>query len=201
MTTVTGTQIKSILPNCKNPNTIANAINEICPKYGITDKDDLRRFIAQAGHESGSFNITSENLNYSADGLRKIFPKYFPNSSLAAAYARQPVKIANRVYANRMGNGNEASGDGYKFRGAGFIQLTGKQNHLSFAKHVGMDEKEALEYIRTLKGAMESACLFWKNNNLSSVKDFTTLTKRINGGTNGLTDRKAIYDRARKYIA
>lgn len=200
MTTITKDQIRKILPSCKNPNTIANAINEFCPKYGITDKDDIRRFIAQAGHESGSFNIMSENLNYSADGLRKIFPKYFASITQANAYARQPVKIANRVYANRMGNGPESSGDGYKFRGAGFIQLTGKINHTNFAKYIGKNLSESLNYVRTLTGAMESACYFWKKNGLSSVKDFTTLTKKINGGTNGLADRKAIYERARKYI-
>lgn len=160
-------------------------------------------FLAQLAHESGGFNAIIENLNYSKDGLRKIFPKYFPTDELAAQYARQPQKIANRVYANRMKNGDEASGDGWKFRGRGLIQLTGKDNYTRFAEALDMDIDSTIAYLETPNGAVASAGWFWDNNKLNQFcdrGDFITLTKRINGGTIGLADRQHHYEIALKHL-
>jgi putative chitinase len=155
-------------------------------------------FFAQTAHESGNFKAFSENLNYSAKGLRGIFGKYFPTEALANAYARQPMKIANRVYANRMGNGPEGSGDGWKYRGRGFLQLTGKNNYRAFGIYIGR-EQEVLENPDLVAGelAAESALWFFDCNKLWGICDqgvgdgaILALTKRINGGTHGLDDRK-----------
>lgn len=164
--------------------------------------DNVKRiaaFLAQIAHESGGFNFVIENLNYSADGLRKTFPKYFPTQELAMQYARQPDKIANRVYANRMKNGDESSGDGFKFRGRGLIQLTGRDNYTRFSEALGLSLEETIQYLETPNGAVVSAGWFWDNNKLNvycDKDDFVGLTKRINGGTNGLEDRKHHYQLA-----
>jgi putative chitinase len=163
----------------------------------------LAGFLAQVAHESGDFNFVKENLNYSAKGLMGTFKKYFPTEELANQYAKQPAKIANRVYANRMGNGPEESGDGYKFCGRGLIQLTGKQNYTKFAADLGISIDETVAYLETPNGAVSSAGWFWDNNNLNQYcdkGDFVTLTKRINGGTIGIEDRKHHYDIAMKYL-
>ncbi len=158
--------------------------------YGITSALEVACFLAQVGHESAGFKARKENLNYSAQGLVKIFGKYFDATS-AQAYARQPQKIANKVYANRMGNGDEKSGDGWKFSGKGFIQLTGKQNITAYAKHKGLSVDEAIAYLNTVEGAADSAGWFWWKNGLQKYCDnFTLLTKKINGGTIGLADRE-----------
>lgn len=160
-------------------------------------------FLAQIAHESGGFNAVIENLNYSKDGLRKIFPKYFPTDELAAQYARQPQRIANRVYANRMKNGDEASGDGWKFRGRGLIQLTGRDNYTRFAEALDMDIDSTIAYLETPNGAVASAGWFWDNNRLNQFcdrDDFITLTKRINGGTIGLVDRQHHYHIALQHL-
>ena len=160
-------------------------------------------FLAQIAHESGGFNFVKENLNYSADGLRKIFPKYFPNDDIAKQYARQPEKIANRVYANRMSNGPEESGDGYRFCGRGLIQLTGRANYTKFAEDLGMSIEDTIAYLETPNGAVASAGWFWDNNKLNQYcdsNDFITLTKRINGGTIGLADRQHHFEIAMKYL-
>jgi putative chitinase len=155
-------------------------------------------FFAQTAHESGGFKTFSENLNYGAKGLRGIFGKYFPTDALARAYERKPEKIANRVYANRMGNGPEASGDGWKYRGRGALQLTGKDNYRAFGKYIGREE-EVLDNPDLVAGELcfESALWFFDRNKLWSICDQGTgegailaLTKRINGGTHGLDDRK-----------
>ena len=173
-------------------------LNEIGPKYGLFDNHErVACFIAQVAHESGSFNYMEENLNYSAKGLLGVFKKYFPTEELAKQYERQPEKIASRVYANRMGNGSEESKEGFKFKGRGLIQLTGKDNYTKFAKAMEMSLDDAVEYLKTVKGAVESAAWFWganKLNDLCDKNDFITLTKRINGGTIGLEDRKHHYD-------
>jgi putative chitinase len=154
-------------------------------------------FFAQTSHESGGFKSLSENLNYSADGLVKIFRKYFPDVVAATPYARNPEKIANKVYGGRMGNGDEASGDGFKYRGRGAIQLTGKDNYAAFAKAI--DRPDVLTNPDIVSGelAFESAMFFFDKNKLWDICDkgindetITTLTKRINGGTIGLEDRK-----------
>lgn len=160
-------------------------------------------FLAQIAHESAGFTAISENLNYSKEGLRKVFPKYFPTDELAAQYARQPQKIANRVYANRMKNGDESSGDGWNFRGRGLIQLTGRDNYTRFAESLDMSLEEAIGYLGTPNGAVASAGWFWDNNKLNQYcdnDDFITLTKRINGGTIGLADRQHHYQIALQYL-
>lgn len=153
-------------------------------------------FFAQVGHETGEFKLFKENLNYSADGLRKIFPKYFPTTILANAYARNPEKIANRAYANRMGNGDELSGDGYKFRGRGALQTTGKSNYLAFSTHIKNPAVMTNPDIVATEYAFEAALFFFDKNKLWSICDrgvtdeaILSLTKRINGGTNGLAHR------------
>ena len=154
-------------------------------------------FFAQTSHETGGFKAFSENLNYSAQGLQGIFGKYFPGT-LEESYARQPEKITNRVYADRMGNGNEASGDGWKFRGRGALQLTGKANYEAFAKYLGNNEVMENPDLVATKYSFESAMFFFERNKLWAICDqgindaaILALTKRINGGTHGLEDRKA----------
>lgn len=155
-------------------------------------------FFGQCAHESGNFKVFSENLNYSADGLTKIFKKYFPTLAAAQGYARKPEKIANKVYANRMGNGPEASGDGWKFRGRGPIQLTGKDNYTAFANDIGRPDVLTNPDIVATELAFESALWFFRKNGLLAVADkgvstavITQITKRVNGGTHGLDDRIA----------
>jgi putative chitinase len=154
-------------------------------------------FLAQIAHESGGFNFTKENLNYSAKGLMTTFKKYFPDETTAKRYERKPEMIANKVYANRMKNGDEASGDGYRFCGRGLIQLTGRDNYTKFAEALEMSIEDTVSYLETPNGAVASAGWFWDNNKLNQYcdsGDFVTLTKRINGGTIGLEDRKHHYE-------
>ena len=163
-------------------------------------------FFAQTGHETGEFKLFAENLNYSADGLKKIFPKYFPGT-LSEGYARNPEKIANLVYGNRMGNGAEASGDGYKFRGRGALQLTGKSNYEAFSKYLNKPEIMTNPDLVATEYAFESAMFFFDRNKLWDICDkgvddatITALTKRINGGTIGLDHRKALTLKYHGYV-
>lgn len=176
------------------------SLNQVCEYYGLFETPQrTAAFLAQVAHESGNFNFIKENLNYSAEGLTKIFRKYFPTLESAQPYARQPQKIASKVYANRMGNGDEASGDGYKYCGRGLIQLTGKNNYTMFANALGMSLEDTVAYMETPEGATASAGWFWDNNNLNQwvdKGDFVTLTKRINGGTIGLEDRQHHFHQA-----
>ena len=176
------------------PDAVIAQIPDTAAKFGITNTLRLAHFLAQCGHESGGFRAVSENLNYSADGLKKIFPKYFPGN-LNESYARQPEKIAARVYGGRMGNGDEASKDGFRFRGRGYIQLTGKANYTSFDKFVEDDILSNPDLVST-KYPLASAAWFFNNNKLWSICDqgatdavVTSVTKRVNGGTIGLADR------------
>jgi putative chitinase len=176
------------------PDSVIAQIPDTAAKFGITNKLRLAHFLAQCGHESGNWKAVSENLNYSADGLKKIFPKYFPGN-LNEMYARNPEKIASRVYASRMGNGDEASREGFKFRGRGFIQLTGKQNYTNFTKFIGEDCITNPDLVAT-KYPLASAAFFFNSNGLWSICDkgaddatVTSVTKRVNGGTIGLADR------------
>ena len=176
------------------PDSVIAQIPDTAAKFNITNTLRLAHFLAQCGHESGNFKAVSENLNYSADGLKKIFPKYFPGA-LNESYARNPQKIANRVYSSRMGNGDEASGEGFKFRGRGYIQLTGKSNYSSFDKFVDDDILANPDLVAT-KYPLMSAAFFFDKNGLWSVCDrgsddgaVTSVTKRVNGGTLGLADR------------
>lgn len=155
------------------------------PKYGIESERRIACFLGQLSHESAQFKRLKENLNYSVEGLMKIFPKYFPTQAIAQEYARQPQKIANKVYANRMGNRGEASGDGWRFVGRGLIQISGSNNYNSFSLHCGKTLAETVEYLQTKEGALHSACWYWEVNNLNSLSDLMdikNLTRRINGG-------------------
>ena len=199
---ITQEQLREIIPNNPYVDHWAEALNKILPDYGIDTPQRCAAFIAQCAHESGGFTALQENLNYRAVTLRKIFPKYFPDDAIAEQYASQPNKaelIANRVYANRMGNGDEASGDGYRYCGRGLIQLTGKENYSWFAASLEMPVEDVPAYLATFEGAVQSACWFWETNNLNQWADkgdILTLTKRINGGTIGLDDRIKHYNHA-----
>ena len=176
-----------------------NAICEILPVYDINTPERVAAFLAQCAHESGGFKFLKENLNYKAESLLKTFPKYFKTLDEARQYEKKPEKIANRVYANRMGNGDESTGDGFRFLGRGLIQLTGKNNYTLFAAAIDTPLEQIPEYLQTFEGAIQSACWFWEQNNLNQwadKKDILTLTKRINGGTIGLADRQKHYDHA-----
>jgi len=184
----------------KIPANVMDEIPLIIEKFGIDGPLRLSHFLSQCAHESGNFKFVKENLNYSADGLRKIFPKYFPTIEVANKYARQPEKIANKVYGGRMGNGDEASGDGFKFRGRGYIQLTGKDNYAAFDKFVDDDIMANPDLVAT-KYPLTSAAFFFHKNKLWDVCDkghgddvVLAVTKRVNGGTHGLTDRQEKFD-------
>ena len=195
-------QLKQLLP--KNPyiNYWYSALSKLLPDYDMNTPQRAAAFLAQCAHESGEFTALQENLNYKPATLRKIFPKYFPTDDIANEYCAKPNKqeaIANKVYANRMGNGDEASGDGYRYRGRGLIQLTGKDNYTFFAGSLGISVEEAADYMAIFEGAAQSACWFWETNNLNQFADkgdIITLTKKINGGTIGLDDRIAHYEHA-----
>jgi putative chitinase len=195
-------QLQQLLP--KNPYVQQwhHALEQLLPDYEINTPQRIAAFVAQCAHESAGFTALKENLNYKAATLRKIFPKYFPDDAIANYYASLPNKqaaIANKVYANRMGNGSEESGDGYKFCGRGLIQLTGRDNYSWFAASLNISVEEASEYLQTFEGAAQSACWFWETNNLNrwaDASDILTLTKKINGGTIGLEDRKKHYEHA-----
>lgn len=175
---------------------------EILPKYNINTKLRVSAFLTQCAHESLDFKIMEENLNYSEQGLLKTFKKHFPNG-LEKSYARNPQKIASRVYGNRMGNGPESSGDGWKYRGRGIIQLTGFNNYKAFGDYIGMTPDEVINYVKTKRGALECACWFWNSRNISvpaDKGDITTVSRLINGGTNGLQDRINRYNAALQII-
>lgn len=176
------------------PDAVIAQIPGTAAKFGITNVLRLAHFLSQCGHESGNFKAVSENLNYTAAGLKKIFPRYFPGN-LSESYSGNPEKIANKVYASRMGNGDEASGDGWKYKGAGFIQLTGKANHQAFDKTVDDDIMANPSLVAT-KYPLMSAAFFFNSNGLWSICDkgadvatVTAVTKRVNGGILGLEDR------------
>jgi putative chitinase len=184
----------------KLPQAVLDEIPAIMEKFGVSNPLRLSHFLAQCAHESGNFKFVRENLNYSADGLRKIFPKYFPTTELAAKYARQPEKIANKVYGSRMGNGDEASGDGFKFRGRGYIQLTGKNNYTAFDKFVEDDILADPDLVAS-KYPLMSAAFFFHTNKLWDICDkghghevVLAVTKRVNGGVIGLADRQKHFD-------
>jgi putative chitinase len=175
------------------------AFCEILPDYDINTKPRLAAFIAQCAHESGGFKAIKENLNYKAESLCKVWPRYFPTLEVAQRYAHNQEAIANRAYANRMGNGPEESGDGFKFCGRGLIQLTGKDNYSRYAASTEQSLDEASEHLTTFEGCVQSAAWFWEANNLNQYADngdILTMTKRINGGTLGLEDRQKHYQHA-----
>jgi putative chitinase len=199
---LTREQLAQLLPGNPYLDHWYHALELALPDYDINTPQRVAAFIAQCAHESGGFRALKENLNYKAATLRKIFPKYFPDDATANHYASLPNKqeaIANRVYGGRMGNGPEASGDGFRYCGRGLIQLTGKSNYQNFADSIETPVEDIPEFLATFEGAVQSACWFWESNNLNQWADkgdILTLTKRINGGTIGLEDRIKHYEHA-----
>lgn len=196
---LTQDQLEDLIP--KNPYVEYwySALSQCLPDYDINTPRRVAAFIAQCSHESGGFKFLSENLNYRAESLMRVWPKYFKDLATAKRYAHNPERIANRAYANRMGNGNESSGDGWRFCGRGLIQLTGKDNYQAFADSIETELEDIPHYLATFEGAVQSACWFWETNNLNKwadAGDITTLTKKINGGTLGLDDRMKHYAHA-----
>ena len=179
----------------KMPSIASKYMLEVVERYNITEPLRLAHFLAQIAHESGNFQFVAENLNYSADSLMRVFPKYFKDKATAEKYARKPEMIGSRVYASRMGNGDEASKEGFKFRGRGYLQLTGKDNYKSFSDFIGEDCVANPDLVST-KYPMDSAIWFFDKNKLWDIcvkgagEDIVTLvTKRVNGGTHGIEDR------------
>mgnify|MGYP006267069445 CR=1 FL=1 len=179
------------------------ALCKILPDYDINTVPRVAAFLAQTAHESGGYKALKENLNYRAETLMKVWPRYFPDLATANRYAHNQEAIANRAYAGRMGNGDEASGDGFRYCGRGLIQLTGKSNYQAFADSIETPVEQIPEFLGTFEGAIQSACWFWEANNLNQFADngdLTTMTKRINGGTLGLADRQAHYQHAMQIL-
>ncbi len=205
-------QFKEFAPHTKYPDNWYEALFSaqtelggvsLLKEYEIDTPLRVAAFMAQCHHESGGFVYLSENLNYSAKGLLKTFPKYFPDEATAKAYANRPEKIANRVYANRMGNRDEASGDGWLHAGRGIIQVTGEENYRLFAMSLEISVKDASEYMQTFEGASQSACWFWEVKGLNKHadnRDLKTMTKIINGGFKGMDDRELQYARIRRIV-
>lgn len=189
---------EELLKGNKNVAAWHKAMAALFPKYKINTPERIAGFIAQCGHESNNFTVLEENLNYSADALNKIFPKYFVRAGRdAQAFHRKPEAIANVIYSGRMGNNQP--GDGYRFRGRGVIQLTGRDNYTAFGKTLNMSAEQVIDYVTTVKGALESALWYWNSRNLNAAadaKDIVKMTKLVNGGTIGLEDRKKHYEHA-----
>ena len=202
---LTVAQLKQIIPENKNAEQWHKALITFMPAYDINTTPRIAAFLAQCAHESGGFNTIRENLNYRPDALVKIFGKYFdlPTAQKYCALPNKQEAIANRIYANRMGNGNEQSGDGYRYCGRGLIQLTGKENYSRYSQSLKINLDEVIKNLSTVEGCVQSACWFWKTNNLNQWADkgdILTLTKRINGGTIGLDDRIKHYNHALKIL-
>jgi len=202
---ITKEQLQSFFEDTKEEiiDSFVDPLNKAMNKFEINNINRIAMFLAQVGHESGGLTKTQENLNYKPERLAQIFPKYFRDVN-PEDYAHNPEKIANRVYADRMGNGDEDSGDGYKFRGRGLVQLTGRDNYTKFAEAVGMDADSVVDYMSTPEGAAMSAAWFWDQHNLNKwadEQDCVTVTKKINGGTIGLEERKDLFEEALKVFA
>lgn len=204
---ITAAKLRQIFPQTplSTLELFVGPINTYCTKHEINTRNRMASFLSQVGHESAGFKALKENLNYSKDALLRVFPKYFKSAALAERYARNPVAIGSRVYANRMGNGPESSGDGYKHRGFGAIQLTGKQNQSRFAFWIKKTLDDAIAYLQTPEGAILGAIWFWEVNDLNKIADkgeagVTEMTRRINGGTNGLSDRLTKFKKAYKLL-
>jgi putative chitinase len=192
-------QLAQLIPGNPYVDHWHHALEQALPDYDINTPPRVAAFIAQCAHESGGFKFLKENLNYKAESLSRVWPKYFKDPAIAQQYAHNQEAIANRAYASRMGNGPESSGDGWKFCGRGLIQLTGRSNYQAFADSIETDINDIPEYLATFEGAVQSACWFWESNNLNKwadAGDILTLTKKINGGTLGLADRQKHYEHA-----
>jgi putative chitinase len=187
-------QLAQLIPTNQHITEWYDSLVKFFPQYEINTLERVASFISQCSHESGQFKFLEENLNYQAASLMRVWPTRFPTQVVADQYAHKPEMIANRAYSSRMGNGDEASGDGWKYHGRGLIQLTGHDNYRRCAASIGMDIDELPEYLVTYDGAVHGACWFWGDNNLNQYAgDTVTLTKRINGGHHGLAEREANY--------
>jgi putative chitinase len=181
----------------------ADALNETCERFAIDSPFRIAGFLSQTAHESGGFKFVKENLNYSAASLMRVWPSRFPTVEMAQAYAMNPEKIANKTYSSRMGNGDEASGDGWRYIGRGLIQLTGKNNYVAYSMACDNEALTKPEIVEQPKYAAESAGWFWsvnKLNTLADAQDVVGMTKRINGGTHGLDDRQMKYSKIMGYF-
>jgi putative chitinase len=213
---ITQQQLAQILPGNSYVDQWCAALNNQLPAYGIDTVDRVGDFIGQCAHESANFTQLNENLNYSAQGLATTWPnrfavkgpdgnptKPYAPTSLATSIQRNPEMIANNVYANRMGNGAPDTGDGWRYHGRGLIQLTGCDNYTAFGSTVNMTPAQVVDYVQTFDGAVQTACWFWNTNNLNQyadTNDIQTMTRRINGGLNGLDDRIAKCNLARQIL-
>lgn len=205
---VTRNQILAIMPMARNAvDKYLPYLNTHMNECGITSRERICHFLATIAVESSELRAVEENLNYSADGLRKTFPKYFKTTAIARSYERHPQQIANRVYANRYGNGNEASGDGWRFRGRGLIQYTFRDNYKEYAKWCGYDVEKQPELLSQPKGAVRSACHYFQSRGCNELADgggtdevLRAIRKKVNGGTNGLAAVKLYYQRAKQAI-
>ena len=186
-------QFNQFVPNNQYAEHWVEALNNCLDDYEINTTNRIAAFLAQCKHESGNFTAIQENLNYKGDTLMRVWPSHFATPEIAEAYAHNPEKIANRAYASRMGNGPESSGDGWKFCGRGLIQLTGRDNYQSFADSLQMNIDDTPAYLQTFEGCVQSACFFWENNNLNALADagnWDAISKKVNGGTLGLEERR-----------
>lgn len=198
--------LRSAFPRCKSPGIWVTALLPALSKYDISSKARIASFLGQIAHESGQFNTLEENLSYTAPRLMKVWPKRFPNLGFAKQYERNPAKLGNYVYANRIGNGDELTGDGYRYRGRGLIQLTGRSNYASASEILGINLLNNPDQLLEPNFAAMSAAWFWASHGLNELaddktddddwEDFTTITRRINGGTAGLNERFALFKAA-----
>lgn len=201
---LTETTIKALLPGNANPGAWLKPLQTVLPKFGIVTEEQVAAFIAQTTHESASYTRLVENLNYGAQGLMTTWPTRFKSLAYANQYARQPIKIANLVYANRLGNGDEASGEGWKYRGRGLIQLTGKDNYRACSKAMYGDERLVAnpDLLLTPEGALTSACWYWNRRKLNDIlpKGIDAVSVAVNGGKIGLAERATKYNAALKVL-
>lgn len=211
MPELTADQLAAIMPACANPANWAPALNAAMDRFDITSAERMAAFLAQIAHESGQLMRLSENLNYSAKRLMQVWPNRFPTMEKAQQYERNPEKLAGYVYAKRIGNGDESSGDGWRYRGRGIIQLTGRGNYRAAAQGIGLPLEEQPDLLVHPGPAALSAAWFWKSHGLNELaddqnddndtEDFKTITKRINGGTVGLNERMAFWEKAKRVFA
>jgi len=210
MSEITEQKLSAIMPACSNVTTWVTALNNAMSRFDITGGQRMAAFLAQVAHESGQLARLSENLNYSAKRLMQVWPSRFPTLEKARNYEKNPEKLANYVYAGRLGNGDEASGDGWRFRGRGLIQLTGRGNYRAAGQGIGLPLEEQSDLLGQPEAAALSAAWFWKSHGLNELaddrsndndnEDFKTITKRINGGTVGLQERIAFWKRAKAVL-
>ena len=200
---ITQDQLSQVLPGNQYIDNWLDSLNQTLPAYDITTVNRIAAFLGETYVESAAYTELHENLNYRATSLMREWPKHFPTLDIATQYANNPEAIANRAYANRMGNGDEASGDGWRYCGRGLIQITGRDNYQAFANSVGMDINSVPAYLQTFNGAVVSACWFWQNNDLNHLADawdIDTISIRISGGTNSSIEREQQCSRVQQIL-